>query len=514
MVKKNYMNSFEHSCLCKLVLMKKFRKTATKSMKNYKNSRSRSIAQGKGAEEIALGEWIVVTIKRLGINGEGIGYFRRKAVFIDGAITGEVVKAQVTQIAPTYLKAEIKHIEQRVKERITPLCPHYGECGGCQLQHVRYDGQLVMKRALLLEALQRYCGMSAAETEQLVAPMLGMPDPWHYRNKAQLRLAQHGDEIAIGLYALNSQRIVDISDCPVQHTAVNAAVRAARAALDELAMPIPDGNARGGAIVALVVRFGFVSRELQMTFIVQGMRGVPKQNKFVNLLRSKLPNLVSIALNYKTEADDNPLVFGSETEILWGEERMHERLGALELNLSPRSFMQLNPVQTVKLYDLVQETLHLTGTEHVVDAYCGSGTIALWLAPYAATVRGIEAVPEAVLDAERNATLAHATNCTFHQGEAERVLRQWHKMRTPMDVIIADPPRQGLKREFVQTLISLTRVRSFVYVSCNPATFAKDASFLRKGGYRIASIKPVDMFPQTSQVECVAHFVRDKSGHE
>jgi len=456
------------------------------------------------AEQVKVGDRLVVTIKRIGINGEGVGYYRRKAVFVDGAITDEVVKAEVTEAQEKFLKAKLLEVEKKSPDRVVPPCPVFGVCGGCQLQHISYEGQLRAKLEIVREAFSRYAGLNDLK----IKPTLGMDRPWDYRNKAQLQLERRDvrggtSEIVAGLYEIGSHEIVDISGCPIQHPQVNRAIERVKAVLAELDMPLAKGgSAAGGSrrgIRTVVARYGFQSGELQVTLVTE-TADLPRQADLVERLRLELPELTGLSLNLN--AARTPLVFGERTISLWGTESMKESLGDLEFELSPRAFFQLNPEQTVKLYETVRAGAALTGKETVVDAYCGTGTIGLWLAPYAAEVRGIEVIPEAVEDAARNAERSGRDNAKFFAGEAEDLLPRWVKSGLTPDVIVADPPRTGLDRRFLDTVLR-TKPKRFVYVSCNPSTLAKDCKVLLDGGYEIQSVQPMDMFPQTSQVECV-----------
>lgn len=455
------------------------------------------------AEELRAGDRIVVTIKRLGINGEGVGYYRRKAVFINGALPGEVIKAEVTKVEPKYIGAEIKHIEKRSAYRVDAPCPVFNICGGCQIQHLSYEGQMAAKEDIVREAFSRYAGLENVRMK----PILGMEHPWGYRNKAQLQLGMGPDGMIAGLYAADSHQLIDITGCPIQHPKVNEAVDLARKVLQRLQIPVYKEKSNQGLVRTIVVRFGFQSEELQITFVTSSDK-LPKQEQLIKELRLAIPGLTSIAMNINPK--NTSLVFGNRTVILWGEDSIQESLGDLDFTLSPRAFFQLNPLQTVKLYEMVRAAAGLTGKETVVDAYCGTGTIGLWLAPYAGEVRGIESIPEAVEDAKANALRNGRSNTTFYEGYAEELLPRWVKSGFSPDVIIADPPRTGLDSRFIEAVLR-TKPKRFVYVSCNPSTLAKDCKDLLNGGYSLEWVQPVDMFPQTSHTEIIAVLSRAMS---
>lgn len=472
-----------------------------KSYAKNQNTAPAKTANRDNAEELRMGDSIVVTIKRLGINGEGVGYYRRKAVFVDGALPNEVVKAQVTGTHPKFIKATITEIEKRSPERVEPPCPVFHICGGCQIQHISYKGQLQAKTDIVIEAFSRYAGLEKVK----IKPMLGMEHPWAYRNKAQPQLGRDQDQNVIaGLYEINSHDIVDISGCPIQHPAINNAIEIVKSALEDLQIPLHKDNGSRDGVRTIVVRYGFQSNHLQITLVTTS-RQLPRQDELIQALRLSVPDVTSIAINVNPKKTS--LVFGEHTVTLWGQDTMLESLGDLEFALSPRAFFQLNPQQTVKLYESVRAAAGLTGKELVVDAYCGTGTIGLWLAPYAREVRGIEMITEAVDDANKNAYHNNRDNASFYVGKAEELLPRWVKKGMSPDVIIADPPRTGLEQPFLETVLK-TKPKRFVYVSCNPSTLAKDCKVLLDGGYEIQWVQPIDMFPQTSHVEAVTLLVR------
>ncbi|TMV07306.1 23S rRNA (uracil(1939)-C(5))-methyltransferase RlmD [Paenibacillus thermoaerophilus] len=448
-----------------------------------------------------VGHLIVVTIKRIGINGEGVGYFRKKAVFVPGALTGEIVKARVAKIEPNYIQATLAEIETPSPDRVQPFCALYDQCGGCQMQHMSYEAQLRAKQEHVREAFARYAGLE----QPPIRPILGMDNPLGYRNKASLQVGlADKDRLVTGLYSPNSHKLVDISGCPIQDPAINAVMEGVKRALKEVRVPVYHEKTRQGLLRTVVARVSRLTGKVQLT-LVTSSRELPGKLVLIRHLRRELPQVVGISQN--VNPGRTPLVFGEETIHLWGQEQLEEKLGSVKFSLSPRSFFQLNPIQTVKLYDAVKEAAALTGSERVVDAYCGSGTIGLWLAPQAKEIRGIELVPEAVEDACRNALASGADNATFHVGRAEKLLPAWVRDGFRPDVLVVDPPRTGCDDALLAAALEVKPER-FVYVSCNPSTLAKDCAKLIAGGYRLEWIQPVDMFPHTSHVECCVLLVR------
>jgi len=467
-----------------------------------KSSSYVSNASRSSAEEVQIGERIVVTIKRIGINGEGVGYYKRKAVFIEGALPDEVVKAKVTKVERGFLTAEVAAWEKKSPYRQQPPCPVYDACGGCQLQHMTYEGQLKAKEELVREAFRRY-----ASVEQLpLRPIIGMEEPWGYRNKAQLQAGRDGNEIITGLYAAGSHRLIDISGCEVQHPVINEVIGKVKSIMKELQIPTYNERTREGAVRTVVARVSSANGDVQLTLITSVDR-LPDSKRFIQRIREALPMVVTIAQNINK--GQTSVIFGEKTVTLWGNERIEETLGDVHFSLSPRAFFQLNPLQTVKLYNAVSEAAALRGSELVVDAYCGTGTIGLWLAPHAREVRGIEVIGEAVRDARENARTSGVENASFFEGRAEQLLPEWVSRGIKPDVVVVDPPRTGCEQPLLQAVLK-AKPKRLVYVSCNPSTLAKDCETLLRGGYQIEWVQPVDMFPQTSHVECLILMVRNE----
>ncbi|MEZ2658591.1 23S rRNA (uracil(1939)-C(5))-methyltransferase RlmD [Aneurinibacillus aneurinilyticus] len=449
--------------------------------------------------QLKIGQEILLTIKRIGINGEGIGYYKRKAVFVPGALPEEVVEVKITKVQPTFAEGRVKKIKQASDLRQTPSCPVYNECGGCQMQHMTYEGQLKAKEDIVRGAFEKYTDVG----ELPLRPILGMEEPWKYRNKAQLQAGTQGDRIITGLYAADSHQLIDIGDCPIQHPETNKMIAAAREVLDMLSIPVYNERKRTGVIRTIIARVGFETGEQQL-ILVTAEEKLPRKKEIITELRMRLPKLTSI--NQNINKQKTSLIFGDKTETLWGKETIDESLGDVKFSLSPRAFFQLNPAQTLKLYNSAREAAGLTGKELVVDAYCGVGTISLWLAPDAKRVRGIEVIPEAIEDAKRNAEKSGIANAEFYVGKAEELLPKWVKQGDRPDVIVVDPPRVGCDKALLDAVLK-AKPQRFVYVSCNPSTLARDVAHLLKE-YQLEWVQPVDMFPHTSHVECCSLLVR------
>ncbi len=450
--------------------------------------------------QLQIGQTFPLTIKRLGINGEGVGYFKRQVVFVPGAIPGEEVVAEVTVLKRGYAEAKIKKIRKKSQYRIVPTCPVYESCGGCQLQHIAYEEQLRQKRDIVIQSFERYSGLAVDKIN--FKATIGMENPWHYRNKSQLQVGKERENVIAGLYAENSHRLIDISNCPIQHEAINTITQTVKDILQRLNIPIYNEKKRTGIVRTIVARVGIQTGETQL-ILVTTKKDIPKQQLLIREIKSKIPQLTSMMQNVNGEKTS--VIFGKDTFHLAGEQVIQETLGDLSFELSARAFFQLNPEQTVKLYDEVKKASQLTGEEKIIDAYCGVGTIGLWLAREVKEIRGMDVIKESIIDARKNATKHSFTNATYEVGKAEFWMPKWVKEGYQPDVVIVDPPRTGCEDSFIQTVLKV-KPKRIVYVSCNPSTLAKDIAKLKRE-YEVKYVQPVDMFPQTAHVECVSQLV-------
>lgn len=450
--------------------------------------------------QLQVGQTFPLTIKRLGINGEGVGFFKRQVVFIPGAIPGEEIVAETTVIKGGYAEGKIKKVRKKSEHRATPPCPVYDSCGGCQLQHMTYEEQLKQKRDIVIQSFERYSGLEIDKIN--FKETIGMENPWHYRNKSQLQVGKVNEKVIAGLYAEGTHQLIDISDCPIQHEAINEVTQTVTNILQRLNIPIYNERKRTGIIRTIVARVGVQTGETQLV-LVTTKKEIPKQQLLIREIKSKLPQLTSIMQNVNGEKTS--IIFGKDTFHLSGEQVIQETLGELSFELSARAFFQLNPAQTVKLYNEVKKAAQLTGEEKIIDAYCGVGTIGLWLAKEAKEIRGMDTIEESIIDARKNAKNHGFTNTTYEVGKAEDWMPKWVREGYQPDVIVVDPPRTGCEDNFIQTVLKV-KPKRIVYVSCNPSTLAKDISKLKKL-YQVEYVQPVDMFPQTAHVECVSQLV-------
>lgn len=441
-----------------------------------------------------------LTIKRLGINGEGVGYFKKQVVFVPGALPGEEVVVEATKVQPKFAEGRIKNIRKESPFRVQPPCPVYEECGGCQLQHLRYDQQLKEKRDIIIQSLERHTKLPVAELD--IRETIGMEDPWNYRNKNQFQLGSQDGKVLAGLYGLNSHKLIHIDHCAVQHPKTTKATGKVRKILEKLKIPIYNERTKKGLVRTIVTRVGVQTGELQIVLITT-KKEFPQKQQLVGEIKKRMPEVKSIVQNINGEKTS--IIFGKETLTLEGSEFIQETLGDLQFELSARTFFQLNPEQTVLLYNEVKRAAALTGKEKVVDAYCGVGTIGLWVADQAGEIRGMDIIPESIEDAKKNAARHGIKHAKYVVGKAEEIMPKWAKEGWKPDVVIVDPPRTGLGQQLLKTILQV-KPKRIVYVSCNPSTLAKDIAVLADK-YKVEYMQPVDMFPQTAHVECVSKLI-------
>ncbi|WP_052702826.1 23S rRNA (uracil(1939)-C(5))-methyltransferase RlmD [Paenibacillus beijingensis] len=476
--------------------------------------------------QVPVGKNDIVILDIVGLTheGEGVGRADGFTLFVQGALPGERVKAKVLKVKKQYGYAKQLELLQSSPDRVDAPCPIYKQCGGCQLQHMGYDAQLRWKRQHVVDNLVRIGKLPVAGTMEqggassgerpavIVHPTIGMDNPWRYRNKAQVPIGMAmasleggaGGGLIGGFYARGSHRIIDMDECLIQHEQNDEVVRRVKEIGKRLGITAYDEESGRGLLRHVVVRTGFISGEIMVVLVTNG-RKIPHADQWIEGIREAIPGVTSIVQNINTRTTN--VIFGDETRTLWGSDVIYDELDGIRFAISARSFYQVNPAQTVELYRKAVEYAGLTGSENVIDAYCGIGTISLFLARQAGQVYGVEIVPEAIEDAKRNAELNGIDNASFESGPAEVVIPRWRKEGIAADVIVVDPPRKGCDTALLETILAMKPER-VVYVSCNPSTLARDLRVLEDGGYRTVEVQPVDMFPHTVHVESVALLVR------
>ena len=452
---------------------------------------------------LKIDDEFLVTIKRIGINGEGIGYYKRQAVFIPGVLINEEVVAKCTKVAKGYSEAKLIRVKKKSLQRVKPYCALFGKCGGCQMQHMSYDEQLFVKRSTLMQAIHRYADMPTPVLEKITRKTIGMKNPYHYRNKASMPVSQNDEGLFVGLFELNSRRLIPVKNCPIHYDDLNHVIHLAVDLLDDFRVYPYNPKSKKGTIRHLVVRSSRSSKEIQVTFVMAN-NSFPKMEALARELMRASKNVRSVFMS--VNARDDHEIFGHEVKLIRGKQTISDTLGHLKFDLSAKSFYQLNSEQTYVLYNEVKKAARITKNERVIDAYCGVGTIGQFLSSADCVVRGVDSNQEAIADARKNAKLNGLDNISYDVGDAGIVIPKWVKAGFIPDVMIVDPPRSGLDMKMINMILNV-RPKVLIYVSCNPSTLAKNLSKLR-GKYKIDYIQQVDMFPQTSNIESVTRLVK------
>lgn len=427
--------------------------------------------------------------------GQGVGRIEGFTVFVDDALEGERADVRIIKRNKNYAVGKLLRIWRDSPCRIEPFCGAYRRCGGCSLQHMDYGAQLEYKTGLVRESLKRIGGLDGVQ----VHPAIGMRNPMNYRNKAQYPVALVDGSPVAGFYARRSHDVVDIEECGIQDAAGDRIRKIVLRFIREKGIPVYDEATGAGLLRHVMTRTGFGTGEVMVVLVVNG-DGIPHGKELTELLVSEVPGLKSIFININ-RANTNVILGGRNIKV-YGSDTIFDYIGDFKFHISPLSFFQVNPVQTGVLYAKALEYAELKGTETVFDLYCGIGTISLFLSQKAGKVYGVEVVEDAVRDAVRNAELNGVTNAEFITGEAERVIPELYARGERADVVVVDPPRKGCDETLLRTLADMTPER-IVYVSCNPATLARDLKFLGGHGYRTVEAQPVDMFPWTGHTEAV-----------
>ncbi|MEH7463974.1 23S rRNA (uracil(1939)-C(5))-methyltransferase RlmD, partial [Bacillus thuringiensis] len=355
---------------------------------------------------------------------------------------------------------------------------------------------LQAKEKQVCDVMQRIGGLHDVP----VHPVLGMEHPWVYRNKAQVPIGEREGGLVAGFYRQGTHDIINMETCLIQAEENDTLIQEVKRICEKHGITAYNEERHKGTLRHVMARYGQVTGEIMLVFITRTTE-LPNEQAIIEEITAKFPSVKSIVQNVNNKRTN--VIFGDTTTVLYGSEYIYDFIGDIKFAISARSFYQVNPAQTKVLYDKALEYAKLDGNETVIDAYCGIGTISLFLAQKAKKVYGVEIVPEAIEDANRNAELNNMTNVEFGVGEAEVVIPNWYKQGIIADTIVVDPPRKGCDEALLNTIIDM-KPRRVVYVSCNPATLARDLKVLEEGGYKTQEVQPVDMFPHTTHVECVA----------
>ena len=444
---------------------------------------------------VTLGESYEIFIDSLGTVGEGVGRVNGFTIFVDDAIIKERVLVKIVEVKKNFARGKIEKVLVKNVARRDPVCPIYNECGGCQFQHLSYEAQLQYKYIQVVSAITRIGQIKDAK----ILPVIGAKNPLHYRNKMQFPIRIENGNAIIGCFAKGTHNVINTDHCFIEDEQNNDLLVAAKQVINELRIPVYDENTKRGVLRHIMGRVG--GDNTLMVVIITATKELPREMDIVRKLRERLPNLVSVYQNVQPQ--HNNVILGDESKKIFGKPTIYGVVGEFKFHISPKSFFQVNTPQTKILYDTALEFAGLTGAETVVDAYCGTGTISLFLAKKAKKVYGIEIVSSAIQDAKKNAQENNIRNADFLVGDAVNVLPRLFKMGVKPDVIVLDPPRAGSNEVVLETFAAMNPKR-IIYVSCNPQSLARDLAILQNLNYKTIKVQPVDMFPQTNSVESVA----------
>ncbi len=424
-------------------------------------------------------------ITGVGEKGEGIGKIDGFAVFIPYALMGETVEVLIVKVLKNYAFGKLINIINPSPQRIKPKCPVFYQCGGCDYHHCTYEMELHNKTNKVKDCIQRIGGLNIAVADTLGSTKM------HYRNKSQFPVTPDG----IGFYAPRSHRVIPVDNCLIQHEKSNRVIAVVKQFMTDFHVKPYNEETGKGMIRHIFTRCTLTNQ--MMVCIVTASKDLKNAESLVSMLKAEFGEDISVIQNINSK--NTNVILGKENILLNGENTVTDKIGDLYFEISPQSFFQINPEQTKVLYDKVKELADLKGTEKVLDLYCGIGTIGLYLADMAESVTGVEIVPEAIENAKRNAMLNGIKNAEFHVGSSEDLAENFKDA----DVIIIDPPRKGCDEKLLKAIDEISP-KKVVYVSCNPATLARDLKILDGYGYKADTVYPVDMFPRTSHVENVA----------
>ena len=463
---------------------------------------------------------VTIATEDIGNDGEGIGKYEGYTLFVKGAVPGDVAKVKVLKAKKTYGYAKVEELITPSPDRVVPRCPVAGKCGGCQLQHLSYKRQLAYKADKVKNCLLRIGGIEEERLTAVTEPIIGMEEPFYYRNKAQYPVGTDKEgKPVMGFYAGHSHNIIDCTDCAIQEPVNAVILPVVKEFMQEKNISAYDEETGKGLLRHVLTRVGFTTKEVMVCLIINGRTFPGAEELAVRVAKAvesymgkpedagtgitQRYTLKSFCLNVNTEKTN--VILGQEILPVYGDKYITDYIGNIKYQISPLSFYQVNPKQTVKLYEKALEYADLAGNEIVWDLYCGIGTISLFLAQKAKQVYGVEIVPQAIDDAKVNSKINNLDNAEFFVGAAEDVMPAKYKESggtMKADVICVDPPRKGCEESLLDTVVAMEPKR-IVYVSCDPATLARDVKYLESKNFELKKVCPVDQFGHTGHVETV-----------
>lgn len=443
--------------------------------------------------ELKKNEEIIVDIIDMGIEGEGIAKIDNFPIFIKQAIIGEKIKTKIIKVNKNYAIGIISEIIEKSENRVEPFCKVYKKCGGCNLQHLQYSKQLEYKKNVVKNNFRKF-GLD----ENKIKDIIGMENPFEYRNKAQypFGIDKDGNPIT-GFYANRSHNIIENDICKIEHSYSEKIVKEILDLVKKNNITVYNEETHKGYLRHVVIKVGFSTNDVMVIFVTNS-----KENKLKNVIDELLKihdNIKTVVQNINTK--NTNVILGDKNITLYGNGYIQDKLGEYIFNISPLSFYQINPIQTKKLYDKVKEYMG-ENVEVLFDLYCGIGTIGMYCSQSAKQLYGIEIIPDAIKDAKENAKINNIENANFYVGEAENTIDDLYNKGIYADVVIVDPPRKGLDKRLIDVLLE-KQPKKIVYVSCNNATLSRDLQLLKEK-YELVECTLFDLFPHTSHVECVS----------
>mgnify|MGYP000968612076 FL=1 len=438
----------------------------------------------------------IVEIIDTGYKGEGIAKIDDFTIFIPNAIKGEKIKIKIIKVLTSYAFGKIIEIIEPSKNRLESDCSTYKRCGGCNLRHVKYDETLKIKQNLVQSLVNK-----TLKNKIKVKETIGMENPYYYRNKAQFPIGKDKENnVVMGVFANRTHEIIPIEECFIQNKEIQKLSKFILEFIKENDISVYDETSRKGLIRHIVTKIGIKTNEIMCIIVING-KEIPKEKELTMQIIKKFPNVKTIVKNINTK--NTNVIMGEKNEKIYGDGYIEDKLGEYTFKISPHSFYQVNPVQAEKLYSIGVEAANINKEDVVFDLYCGIGTISLFMAKYAKKVYGVEIVEQAIKDAKENAKINNIKNTEFIAGNTKLILDDLiNNKKIIPNVVMVDPPRKGLDNRSVENILKIMPNR-FVYISCNPATLVRDLAKFEEM-YEIKSIQPVDMFPFTAHVECVA----------
>ena len=458
---------------------------------------------------------VTIEITDMGVDGEGIGKVDGFTLFVKDALIGDVAEVKVMKAKKNYGYARLMKLVTPSPDRVEPVCSVARQCGGCQIQALSYEKQLEFKHNKVRGNLIRIGGFDETFIDEIMEPIGGMKEPFHYRNKAQYPVGTDKDgRLIAGFYAGRTHQIISNLDCALGDAGNKEILEKILAFMKEYGLTAYNEETGKGLVRHILIRKGFTTKEIMVCIVINGIK-LPHGEALAAVL-AEIPGMTSIT--YSINQENTNVIMGKEIRLVWGQTFITDYIGNVKYQISPLSFYQVNPVQTEVLYGQALEYAGLTGNETVWDVYCGIGTISLFLAQKAKKVYGVEIVPQAIEDARKNAEINGIQNAEFFVGKAEEVLPEYYAQyakehpgeHARADVIVVDPPRKGCEESVLETMVHMEPER-IVYVSCDSATLARDLKYLCGNGYELRKVRAVDMFPHTGHVEVVTCLQRVNS---